>query len=450
LDESPLQLDLERVFQALRALGADDIELYAESRTTHQLDIWDRVHHGRSLQDRGLSIYCRKGETSFHFCSNLWDTESVLKLIAGKPLKDDAVSAAIPPVKVAATKPGSAPLLAPHCVTVLHVARAAFAPAASCGLWFEEEICNFWVTRESAGWTAGSRKSVRTQARWKIEQEGAPSRTYEWERSGLDPDAFVDGLKNEFWLSEAVKKSAGRLSTWPAPTGELPVFWSSQALAKIALPFVRAFEADLFLKDQSLLQKLSFPARWGFTLTDMPQTAQPGVDAEGNTVAQLVVLKNGKPRGLACNRRTAGEMQVPETGHSRRQNFRHLPVPAFWNVALHWSETEPDLLARCQSGIWVEDVEVLESDPASGLICLATRKAFLMHEKTLGEPIENVVFEMEVHDFLANIEGAGEKQKTFGFEIQKEGQRLTTQIQLPDVFTPAFPFPGSVPSDTYW
>lgn len=449
MDESPKLLDLHQIHDKLRSLGAEDVELYAELRRRQTLDVWDRVHHVRSTAERGLSIACRKGDTHFRFQCGTWDLDSVLKLIEGRRfLLPNASQAAGAREKVSLSAIG--PTAAPRSVTVLNLARAAFALGqgriTGCEVFFVEEQTDFWVSHSEEDWKHGSHSQGSLRARWKIEDDRTPPRFHEWNRTALDVQALVDGLKSE--LFEAVKKSVEKKSAWPAPQGELPIYWSAQALAKIALPFVRAFEADLFLKHESFLNETEFPALWPLELRETVDIG--ATDLQGTPRAAVTLLKNGKPRGLACDRKSATEMQVEATGHARRQGYRGSSTTGLWNIVVDFAAKKEELLECSPWGIWIDDVNVLDSSTKSGVICIEVKSAHLLHEKVRGEAIEPVVFEMAVQDFMGVVEAAGEKLEKFGFEIQKDGQTYVTELQVPQAFTPRFPYPGTVPADTYW
>jgi predicted Zn-dependent protease len=455
LDEFPKALDLARIFTKLRSLGATDIELYAELRRTNRLDVWDRVHRVESRAEKGLSIFCRKGTTEFHFSCNPTDTDAVLKLIEGKRFLPPSQSQNLqpPPRERVALPSNPASPHAPHAVTVLNLARAAFAQGqgkvSHCDLLFEEQRADFWIAHHEDGWRQGSTTTAHIRADWKVEQAEGPPRVCSWERYGLDPDSLVEGLKTKQWLFEEVRRSAGKSTPWPAPQGELPIFWSAGALAKVLLPFVRAFEADLFLKQESFLQTVEFPARWPLTLSEKVVTRDE-IDCQGTPRIELTLLKNGKPRGLACDKRSAAELQVEATGHARRTHFRSPPVTGLWNLTVDMDDVTPQILDCSPWGVWIEDIQILESSTKTGLLCLSVNRAHLLHEKSVGETIEPVVFEMAVQDFLGIIQTASEQSTRFGFSVDKEDQSFITEMELPDVFTPGFPYPGSVPTDTYW
>src|SRR5262249_37845137 len=156
----------------------------------------------------------------------------------------------------------------------------------------EEHETQVWVSHlvdenPSFEWKTSTNSQAALHVRWKTEEEQGPARSHEWRRTSLNPQRFVDELKNEHLLFDVVKPSVGKASACPSSQCELPIYCSSCAPSKIDLPFVRCFEADLFLKEESFLNHMQFPARWTF---EIAETDANGGDAEGTARQPLTFL----------------------------------------------------------------------------------------------------------------------------------------------------------------
>ena len=307
-------------------------------------------------------------------------------------------------------------------------------------------------SRESIDTTTLSSKSKvadETQASLTIEwQVKTPKETlyYKEEVFRAHPESLFEDPKSLQRVCRAVERSVFHKPNWPAPSGNLPVLWSSRAVAKIVQAFLQTFEGDRVLTNQSFLNSWPETIQLSFGLEESPQIA---IDAEGTPTKPRTVFDGVRPKTLFVNQQLAEKMQVPPTGHCRRTSLEAAPTLAFWNARVTAKKTLCDS-HTLDCGISVKDIEIVSFDPQTGNMTIRFTDSYLLHLGQEGERIEPLSFETSLLDILGSWTSFSSEEQMTGLKLVKGAQELLTEINTPDAISHRFFIPGQVPAAHYW
>lgn len=98
---------------------------------------------------------------------------------------------------------------------------------------------------------------------------------------------------------------------------------------------------------------------------------QVTVDEEGERCRRADLLAGGEVAGLLTDRRSAGRLGVPATGHARRGTFSNPPVARMRHtVVLPGTATLEQVIADTKAGILVRAVDTADAIPGQGRFSL--------------------------------------------------------------------------------
>jgi hypothetical protein len=434
-------LDVEKLFAACQSSGFENPELYVEDSQIAHVLFQGRSDAIRFETRQGMSLAARKNGTLYHF---LCDGFSLAPLFAQLSPSLGAPPAAHEPAK-RANPAGDA------VHALLQTFRNAFStsnellqfPLVQAVLVYRR----YQVARETPALVEGQEENAEVLAQWQI---GEPSRRQKWERARGSVTGLLAEVNSSHGLARAVRQSLSTQTRWPAPNGQVPILWSARSVAKIQMLFLRAFEGDRVIDNRSFLNELAVPNQFTFTVEDRPAQAGVEVDHEGSLRKSTVLFREGRPTALACNKKLAQQLEVPPTGHARRQSFDLPATVGFWHLHLEGKKTHDTLLPLMAQGISVREMEVLSYDAATGDLELLLNESYLVHQGVEGEPIEPLLLKTSLADLLESFQEFGKERLTTGLVTKKDRQRLFTEITTPAALSRPLQLPGSVPNNHYW
>jgi predicted Zn-dependent protease len=436
------KIDLERLFKAAAHNGYTRSEIYAEYSVISRLVVQGRIEEVRLLTQTGLALRCFDGKSSRQFICNGLNPSSIFEWLG----ETNATGLC---------KEMQNPILesTDHFQNLKALAREIRSENESAkfhDISYQQRLTHFEVATSHGNIVGGSDESAGFESRWSVMQ-GVNSRIFHTSRHGANVDLFVKMLRNTASLKEAIRNSREGSVPWPAPQGEIPTLWSELAFGKLVAHFLRAFEADRVLRNASFLSSMDLNIKLPFAVNDNP--SQSGsFDQEGSPRKKLTLFSEGRVKGLACNNKVAEQMEVPSTGHGRRQSFKTMPTIGLWNpniLPLREPENAP-LLSKMSKGISVHDLEVLHFNPLTADIELRITCAYLIHHGEEGERIEVVDMKTNLLTLLNSLVEFSLDRQSVGILISKQNQSLVTDISTPQVISHAMPLPGQVPMSHYW
>jgi predicted Zn-dependent protease len=437
------RIDIDRIRRTLKDRGFEAWEIYAESRTLTRMTAEDRLIASRSATTTGLSVRVSSAEGHRQFSTYRLDTEGVLAALGeGEP--------SARPAPIAPPSPLEA--MGARSQRLNQLIRSTWPDSEGHRLYqlcFDSEIRAFERVGEDGQTSRGSEEWAGATAEWGIERDGKliAAREELW-AAGID--SFLDIWHERNPFRARTERLLRQANPWPAPAGDIPLYWSQAAVARLAHLFLRGFEGDLVLENRSFLIELPLPLPLPFSLFETEEQGGPSVDHEGAPRKALALFRDGQPRALACNRRVAEQLSVPSTGHCRRQSFLHPPQVGLWRPAVLGNERVTSPLSQLTWGVGIGDFAVESFDPATGDVTLELTDARLIHQGELGEAIERLRWPTNLMKLLGSFTLMSEATDTFGFPILKKGSRWVTEVSAPSALSPSVSLPGAVPPSHYW
>jgi predicted Zn-dependent protease len=439
-------LDPERIFDATRQAGYLYCDLFCELGFQTRLRSQNRIEDVRFHTVQGAVLRAFDGHRNRTITTTDPTTEGLLKALGlptpgGTPR--DYFRGPIPVVDAAHTEDKFTFL-----TTFARQLWNDVSPVGMPAVTYEDSR-RYTLTADSEGTLiTGSEEQASIVAEWLMETEGKLVRRRA-EHHRHDIESLLNDLKASPRLRERILNALADRQRWPAPQGPVPVLWSSLVFAKLNGLFLRAFEGDTFLAGRSFLSSAQgLPFRYRIEESIAPASAP--TDHEGATRRTLVLLQDGKPRGLACNRHIAEQMGVASTGHARRTSYRDPATIALWAPRLIAEPTEDDLLGPMTQGLYVDDIEVLSFHTATGDIRFRLSEACLVHHGEKGEPIEPVLIDAHLPTLLQDCHQFSAATDVTGLRQCKAGQDFIVEITAPAALSLPLDIPGSVPPSNYW
>jgi predicted Zn-dependent protease len=444
------QIDVDTIFWAARQSGFLFSELYCETSIETRFSSQDRLENVRLSVTPGAFLRCHGANGVRIFKTTSPSTENLLALLKSNvPSGREHRSATrffAEPFEM--HDPGVSIEDKFQSLSLLSRQLAAPEAAGATQFQYEERRRFFLLADTNDRLATGCDETASACARWMQIREGHPF-DCRVELNRLSPAALLVDLQNPSCFKDSIETSSTGGERWPAPQGELPIFWSAQVFAKLNLHLIRAFEGDLFLSGRSFLTgPVSLP--FHYQIEERPNPNLSSVDYEGSIRRPIAILLDGRPRGLACNRSVAEQLSVTPTGHSRRHAFHSTGTIGFWNPRIVPLRPCEDPLVQMNRGISVRDISVQQYSTTTGLIDLVLKEAYLVHNGEQGERIEAVRLRVNLPQLLQSCHQFSGVTESVGFKITKHGQEFVTEVEAPSALTLPLSIPGTVPQNHYW
>jgi len=230
---------------------------------------------------------------------------------------------------------------------------------------------------------------------------------------------------------EAAREARGLLEARPAPAGEMPVVLSpGHAGVLIHEAVGHLLEADFNRKKTSVFWD-KFGRKVGselITIYDDPTIpafrGSYNIDDEGTVPRKTLLIEKGVIKGLLQDRLSAGLMNMPLTGHARRQDFSDIPIPRMANTYIDKGGDDPaDIIRSVKKGFYADRFQGGQVED-SGKFTFSVSSGFLIENGKLTAPVKQATLIGSNVDILAKIERVGH-DLTFGLQTgtcSKEGQ----------------------------
>ncbi|HEX2695519.1 MAG TPA: TldD/PmbA family protein, partial [Acidobacteriota bacterium] len=195
--------------------------------------------------------------------------------------------------------------------------------------------------------------------------------------------------------AEAAAEAVLLLDAVDAPAGEMPIVLSpghSGVLIHEAVGHL--LEADFNRKKTSVFwNKMGKKVGTDqVTIYDDPtipaSRGSYNVDDEGTAPrSKTLLIEKGVVAGLLQDRLSAGLMKRPLTGHGRRQDYSHWPVPRMSNTYIDRGEYDPaEILASVKKGFYVDSLQGGQVED-SGKFTFSVSLGHLIEDGRLTAPV---------------------------------------------------------------
>lgn len=444
------RLDTKRIFACAEQMGADYCELFAEQIHSHQTQFNQSLTKQSFSLEQGLEVSIFVDGHCKRFSCNEPTTESILARLQETTLPPEQCEPSAPCLTELFTELFTEKEIKDQTWRLRQIVLKAWPsqkPQTFQSLTTLQTVRVTCLVDSNGKKAHDEERSCRAEFCW-LEDETTPSLRRHFTLWSTDCQSLIAQLEQTPVLRNEIAKYQRWSNPWPAPQGELPLLWSSNALAKLCSKFLQGFEADRVLQNASFLNHVGLPLEIPFSIEELPHGS---FDCEGTAKRKMVLFDGNKPRALACDIQTANQMNVEPTGHSRRQSMHQPPTIGLWSPQLHGSKIYKDLSQKLEWGLDVGDVEILQFDVLTGDIELELLQVALIHQGQTGEAVEPIRLKTNLIGLFKRLEGFSDKNHNIALAVTKKNQQLITYLTVPThSCTLPLPVPGSVPIENYW
>jgi TldD protein len=248
-------------------------------------------------------------------------------------------------------------------------------------------------------------------------------------RVGLE--YFRDVLTPKAIGEEAAREAVLLLEAADAPAGEMPIVLSpghSGVLIHEAVGHL--LEADFNRKKTSIFWNKMGKKVGSDLVTIYDDPTIPAfrgsynVDDEGTLPRRTLLIEKGVVRGFLQDKLSAGLMDRHLTGHGRRQDYSHAPIPRMANTYIERGEHSPEeILKSVKKGFYVASLSGGQVED-SGKFTFSVSLGYLIEDGRLTAPVKQATLIGTNIDILKRIEMAGSDLE-FGLQTgtcSKDGQ----------------------------
>ena len=225
----------------------------------------------------------------------------------------------------------------------------------------------------------------------------------------------IETWNQEKLVKGAVEKALAKLGAQVAPTGNVPVIFSPDAMASFLGTFSSAFSAEAAQKGLSPLagkegEKIAADC---VTLVDdpfHPDALMPtSFDAEGMPTRKKNVIEKGVFTTLLHNLKTAKVAGVSTTGNASKRGYQGaVNVSPFSFVLAPGDLSEEELLAKAGDGVYINDVMGTHAgaSPISGDFSLQS-EGFMIEGGKKTYAVKAFTVAGNFYEMLKQIEAVG-------------------------------------------
>jgi len=259
-------------------------------------------------------------------------------------------------------------------------------------------------------------------------------------RVGLE--YFTEELKPEEIGSRAAEEALHLLGAVEAPAGEFPIILApghSGVLIHEAVGHL--LEADFNRKKTSIFwnkmgKRVANPQVNIYDDPTIPHfRGSYNIDDEGTIPQKTVLIEKGVVKGLLQDRLSAKLMNMPLTGHGRRQGYAHIPIPRMSNTYIKQGEYDPEeIIKSVKKGFYAEKYQGGQVED-SGKFTFSVSLGYLVEQGKLTAPVKQATLIGSNIDILEKIEMVGHDLK-FGLQTGtcgKEGQEAPVTDGCPTI-----------------
>jgi TldD protein len=253
---------------------------------------------------------------------------------------------------------------------------------------------------------------------------------------------FAEELKPEEIGSKAAEEALNLLEAVEAPAGEVPVILApghSGVLIHEAVGHL--LEADFNRRRTSIFwdkmgKRVGNPQINIYDDPTIPHfRGSYNIDDEGTIPQKILLIEKGAVKGLLQDRLSAKLMNMPLTGHGRRQDYTHIPIPRMSNTYIDPGEFDPEeIIKSVKRGFYAKKYQGGQVED-SGKFTFSVSSGYLVEEGKLTAPVKQATLIGSNIDVLEKIEMVGSDLK-FGLQTGscgKEGQEAPVTDGCPTI-----------------
>jgi TldD protein len=160
------------------------------------------------------------------------------------------------------------------------------------------------------------------------------------------------------------------------------------------------------------------------------------IDDEGNPGRTNTLIERGVLRGYMQDRISSLHFHVGPTGNSRRESFRHYPMPRMTNTYMLAGETPPeDVIRAVDRGIYCASFSGGQVNISNGDFVFSVTEGYLIEQGHITAPIRTVNLIGNGPDVLSKVRlvGTDFRLSDGRWTCGKDGQSVPVGVGMPTV-----------------
>ncbi len=438
--------DLRRILETALASGGEFAEIFLEYRIYHFVNMEeDIIKETAESIDLGMGIRVLSGEkTGFAYTNDLSFEKMMMaarsaSAIAASPsavfiadLRAVDLDHNYYPVQV---EPHKAPLMSRiELVKESYQACQNFHPSIKkVKVTFQNQIQYVSIANSEGLLVSDARPLIKLTCLAIAEKGNAREYGFSGGGGRIGLEYFDTELRPAEIGKEAAQEALRLLDARDAPAGEMPIVLSpGQAGVLIHEATGHLLEADFYRKKTSIFWD-KFGKKVGasqVTIYDDPTIpafrGSYNIDDEGTQPQKTLLLEKGIIRGLLFDKLSSRIMNMPTTGHGRRQDYTDIPIPRMANTYIDKGEYAPEeIIKSVDKGFYADKFQGGQVED-SGKFTFSVSSGYLIEKGKLTAPVKQATLIGSNVDILSKIEMVGHDLK---FSLQtgtcgKEGQEV--------------------------
>jgi TldD protein len=436
--------DLRKVLEFALASGGDFAEIYMEHRTYDFVNMEeDIIKETAESVSLGLGVRVLSGDKTGFGYTNDMSLDKVKKaalsaaaIASGKAkarpsrFREKPLKKSVYRVSAPADKAGLRKKIA--LVQEAYGAAQKFdGRIAKVKAYFQDSLSHLAVLNSEGLVVRDTRPMVKLVCVAISEKNGRREFGF-WGGGGrVGLEYFRDVLTPRAIGREAAREAVLLLEAADAPAGEMPIVLSpghSGVLIHEAVGHL--LEADFNRKKTSIFWNKMGKKVGSDLVTIYDDPTIPAfrgsynVDDEGTAPRRTLLIEKGVVRGLLQDTLSARLMKGSLTGHGRRQDYSHAPIPRMANTYIDRGEHAPEeILKSVRKGFYVASLSGGQVED-SGKFTFSVSLGYLIENGKLTAPVKQATLIGTNIDILKRIEMAGSDLE-FGLQTgtcSKDGQ----------------------------
>jgi TldD protein len=438
--------DLRSVLGLALSSGGDFAEIFMEHRTYDFINMEeDIIKETAEAVSLGMGIRVIRGDRTGFGYTNDFSMDKIRKtaLTASAIARGKATAAPPPPLRdrtrAASRYPVRRPVHEASLRDKIKLVREAYGAAKTFDprivkvkAHYSDSLNHICVANSEGLLVRDTRPMVKLVCVAISEKDGKRESGY-WGGGGrVGLEYYRDTLTPREIGVEAAREALLLLEAIDAPAGEMPIVLApghSGVLIHEAVGHL--LEADFTRKKTSIFWN-KMGKRVGsdlVTIFDDPTIpsfrGSYNVDDEGTPPRKTLLIEKGVVRGLLQDKLSSRLMgHAPLTGHGRRQDYSHWPVPRMANTYIAAGPDAPeDILRSVDKGFYVASLSGGQVED-SGKFTFSVSLGYLIEGGRLTAPVKQATLIGTNIDVLKKIDRVGH-DLTFGLQTgtcSKEGQ----------------------------
>ncbi len=444
----------ERLLGAALGRGGDYAELYFEHRESGNIIFEDqKVKNAGGGIMQGLGVRVIRGDSIGYAYTEDLDFEAMKKAAETAAHISTSGSQNMPVEVRLRETPSYYPVLNPSTevvavdkLAIIHradVAARRYHPSiARVDVSIVDELKRVLIASSDGKYVSDVQPMLRFNVGCLSELNGSrqTARTGGGGRYGMD---YFDLVTPESLAIEAAREAVQLQEAVPAPAGVMPVVLGAGDSGILLHEAVgHGLEADFNRKQTS-----TYSGRIGqLVASDLVTVVDDGtlvnsrgsinVDDEGNPGRRNTLIEDGVLRAYMQDRISSTHYRTEPSGNSRRETFRHYPMPRMTNTYMLAGQTAPEEIIRSvDRGIYCVAYSGGQVNISNGDFVFSVTEGYMIEGGRVGAPIRGVTLIGNGPDVLSKVTAVGADYKLSDgrWTCGKDGQSVPVGVGMPTV-----------------